>query len=152
MKNIKAINFLLNGWGVVTGEDGRKHFVYIPLWDPAPMTAVGRAILATLVIKTHISAIANKEAKAMLNEVVKEQAAVVAGGFQKAMDAEGNWCGTVLHRIPGVHPIPHSGFDLFSESFGEKISDELNAKATLALLGKALQNEKISKAAEIISR
>lgn len=151
MKKIVAINFLLNGWGQVTGEDGQKHFVFIPLWDPAPMTAVGKAILATYVIKAHIAAVASKEAKAMLNEVVKEQAAVVAGGFQKAMDIEGDWCGTkVPGRIPGVGPIPHGGFDIFTEALGEKVSAAMNAKAALSLLGKMLGNQKISRAVDLI--
>lgn len=150
----RTINFLLNGWGTVTGDDGRKHWVYVPLWDPAPMTAVGKAILATLVIKTYMDSVPNAKVKTMLKDIVKEQARVVAGGFESAMDADGDWCGTkVPHRWPGGGPGPHGPIYqnfVFDEAFGEKLSAGLDAKAALTVLGKMLKNDAISKAAQMI--
>lgn len=152
--NFKELNFLLNGWGIVTDENGNEHFVFVPLWDPAPMSAVGKAILATLVIKNNLASVTNKEAKAILKTVLKEQAKIVAGGFAQAMDIDGEWCGTkVPHRIPGTGPIPHGIINnpLYSRAFGHDLTSKLDAKAAVSILGKVLNNEQLTKAADLIT-
>jgi len=147
-------NFMLaNGWGIVYDENGNPHWVFIPLWDPVKFNKVGRAIFATMVIKQHIGAIANKEALKILKSVVKEQGAVVSGGYAKDME-DGGWCGTPYpHHIPGFGggPIgPDPDNPVYLKGLGAELTGRINAKAAISILGAVLKDKAISQAAELI--
>jgi hypothetical protein len=146
-------NFMLaNGWGIIHDETG-EHWVYIPLWDPVKFNKIGRALFATLVIKQHLRAIANKEAKQLLSAVLKEQAGIVAGGFVKSMEEGDGWCGTPYpHHFPGGGGVIGGDPDnpVYRKALGTVLNARINAKAAISLLGTVLKNKEISKVAELI--
>ena len=147
-------NFMFaNGWGIVHDDTG-THWVYIPLWDPIKFNDVGRAIFATVVIKQHLGAIKNAEAKTMLRGILKDQAQIAATGFSKAMADEGDdWCGTPYpHSYPfgPVGPVDPDGPPIYRKALGEGLSMQIDAKIGLSLLGKLLKNDAISKIAGMI--
>ena len=145
-------NFMLaNGWGVVHDDTG-AHWVYVPTCDPPKFNEVGRALFTTLVIKQHLTAITNTKAVELLKTVVKEQAQIVAKGFAGAMEDDG-WCGT---PYPHHHIGGGGGFDpenpIYREAFGKAFTHQIDAKASLTLLGKVLGNKRITEAAGLIEQ
>jgi hypothetical protein len=146
-------NFMLaNGWGVVHDETG-AHWVYIPLWDPPKFNEVGRALFTTLVIKQHLDSITNPRALDILKSVVKEQANIVAKGFANAMEDDG-WCGTPYphHHVHGGGTTLDSVNPVYREALGKNFTHQIEAKAALTLLGKVLDNKRITEAAELIEQ
>ncbi|MBG9376888.1 hypothetical protein I5907_11615 [Panacibacter sp. DH6] len=147
---------LAGGWGVVLGEDGRYHIVYIPLWDPVRFNAIGRGIFASYVIRQHLYAINNAEARDILTKSLKAYSAEVGSGFEKAMfdDGDDGWCGTPYPRhLPGG--VVLGGGDpadppVYRELLGEKITAQLEAKAGISMLGRLLDDKQILTAAEMI--
>lgn len=144
---------LASGWGIVYDENGRPHWVYIPLWDPPKFNEVGRALLITMIIKQHLRGVVNEVAKDKLKVIIKEQAKVVAAGYSKAMDADDDWCGTKWpYHFPGgggpVGPDPDN--PIYKTALGEKENARLSAKINISMLGKVLKNDEIVQAASLI--
>ena len=154
--NYQAVHFLAGGWGWVVGEDGQYHLVYIPLWDPPKFNEIGRAIFATYVIKQHLPAVQNKEARNILTKALTSFAATVGSGFSKAITSEDDdgWCGTPYpHHFPGGG-TPGGGDlgdpPIYRKFLGDELASQLEAKASISILGRVLNDERIISAAEMI--
>ena len=122
------------GWGFVRGEDGLLHLVYIPLWDPPKYSEVGKALLATVVIKQYLPAVRDKKIAEKIKGIGRELAQTAASGLVQAFDEDPEFCGTVPGKIPGWHG-PQPGWPGWITNAAGERAAELTAGAAIKTLG-----------------
>lgn len=135
-------NFILaNGWGIIDGK-----WVYIPLWDPIPVSQTGKDLLTLIVIRQNIGYIKNNHALAAFWSIAKQRQAAVAKAFGSSSydSTVDDYCGTKPKKWPPKGTINvRIKHELFLSKEIASDFNRLHAKANLLQLGKLLKNKDI---------
>ena len=128
-----------NGWGMYEGK-----LVYLPLWDPSPISQTGLDLLAMIVIKQNLQLIKNVAIISSFEKILKQRTSSLISKINSASfnPIDDDWCPTKPKTFPPKRRFwVQSNADL-NKIFGTN-DLTLFAKNNLLQLGTILNDSEI---------